>query len=195
MAHQPPTTPRIAPKALTLSHLLLSVLITALGSGGDAAYQYISSNGLHFSAVQLTVATLFAFGGAMGTGLVSLEKNPTVEQAIDGRMNQWVGAFEQLYSRHAGTATSIESVANDMQAALAWLTDQLRQQQQAQNTPPPAPAASAAPPVQVAFPPNVNAAAGAPATSSWSVVNSPPSSSAPPAQLTRNFTGLSLPTP
>lgn len=130
--NQPASKPRVALKAVTPGHLFLSVIIAAITAAGDSALQYVQTNGLqHFSATQLIGAVLFSFFGALGTGVVTLERNPSVQEAIDGAIAPHINALATIAAQHA-------NIANDMTSALVWLNQQLQAQQKANQVATPA---------------------------------------------------------
>ena len=123
----------VSVKAVTPGHLVVSAIVTALVAAGDAGVQYFQSNGLHFSAVQLIGTILVAFFAALGTGIISLEKNPTIEQAIDGAIQPHITALSTLVNQHSQVASELTSV-------IVWLNNQLQAQQQQQKASAPTPA-------------------------------------------------------
>lgn len=95
-----------APKvsAVSVGDLLLSTVTTAGITAGDAAWQYIQSNGHSFSFVQLISSAFLAFLASLAPAIVTLEKNPTV-QASAGQLEQVLSAhltgLTQIVSSHA----------------------------------------------------------------------------------------------
>jgi len=162
-------------KAVTPEHLIVSAITTALVAALDGGFQYVQSNGAHFSVVQLAGVVLVALLSTLGTGVISLEKNPTIQQSIDGALLPPVQQLSQLASQHIDALNQLGNVIN-------YLTDFV-QQQSVQATPQP-PAQAAQPVAQVAFPAPVNSTASNYSPTMTSIV--------PP--LTRNWTGL-VPTP
>ena len=113
-------------QAVTVSHLVVSTLVTAVIAAGDAGFQYFQSNGSSFSLVQLVGAVLVALFATLGTGIISLEKNPTIEQAIDGKLAPYASAFSQQVAQHA-------SVINQGMQLVGFLTE-LAQKQAVQQS-------------------------------------------------------------
>ena len=167
-------------KAVTPEHLIVSAITTALVAALDGGFQYVQSNGAHFSIVQLAGVILIALLSTLGTGVISLEKNPTIQQSIDGALLPSVQQLSQLASQHINALNQLGNVIN-------YLTDFV-QQQSVQATPQP-PVQAAQPVAQVAFPANVNSGSG---LSASATLTTPPLQGVAP--LTRNWTGL-VPTP
>ena len=105
---------RLSPslKAVTPAHLIVSVLITALIAAGDAGLQYFQSNGGAFSLVQLIGAVLVALFATLGTGVITLESNPTVEAAIDGKLATYQSQFNSVLSQHKDVVNQGAQVVN-----------------------------------------------------------------------------------
>lgn len=99
-------------KAVTPAHLIVSVLITAFIAAGDAGLQYFQSNGGSFSLVQLIGAVLVALFATLGTGVISLESNPTVEAAIDGKLAGYQAQFNSVLSQHKDVVNQGAQVVN-----------------------------------------------------------------------------------
>ena len=107
-------------KAVTPEHLIVSAITTALVAALDGGFQYVQSNGAHFSIVQLAGVILIALLSTLGTGVISLEKNPTIQQSIDGALLPSVQQLSQLASQHIDALNQVGNMAN-------WLTDFVRQ--------------------------------------------------------------------
>ncbi len=107
-------SPRVALKAITPGHLMVSVIVTAIVTAGDAGIQYAQSNAGHFSVTQLIGAALFSLFGTLGTGVVSLESTPTVQQAIDGALAQHTSALTTLVQQHAAVVNQLVSVVHTL---------------------------------------------------------------------------------
>lgn len=160
-------------KAVTIPHLVLSVLVSAVFTAVTAILQYLNGSNLSVSGL-LAVAGV-AFGGAFGTGVLSLEKSPQVQQTVTG--------LEQLLSSHLN---ALGGMLRDHSAIIQQATHDLSNvlaQVQAQNTPP-----VQQQPVPIIQMPNM--AAGAPMPN-WSVsVSQPPVQARGPAPLPSSVSGL-----
>jgi len=144
MQQQSSSTPtKVNLKAVTPGHLVVSTIVTALVAAGDAGLQYFQSNGANFSLVQLVGAVLIALFATLGTGVISLEKNPTIEQAIDGALAPHINNLSNLVGQHTATISQAQSLISYLVSALQQHQAQLTQLQAKQPvTPQPAQSAS-----------------------------------------------------
>lgn len=159
-------------KAVTIPHLVLSVLVSAVFTAVTAILQYLSGSNLSVGGL-LAVAGV-AFGGAFGTGVLSLEKSPQVQQAVTGLESLLSSHLNALGGMLRDHGAIVQQATHDLSNVLA--------QVQAQPAPP------VQQPVPIVQMPNMTA--GAP-PANWSVsVSPPPVQSRGPAPMSPAVSGL-----
>lgn len=109
--HPAPVTPKVSLQAVTIPHLVLSVIVTAIVTAGNAVLQYTQVGG-HFSITELLGIGFSTLLATLGMGVVSLEKNPAVAEVIDSTLTPYLSVFDQQIQQHAGIIQQGMAVVN-----------------------------------------------------------------------------------